>query len=117
MAAIWPTTLPDCPLLDGFSESTVDSRLITSVDAGLTKIRNRYVSVPTLVTERYILNKSQFLAFKDWWNNDTKRGAERFIKTNPITGNDVEYRFVDVYEMNMIGILYEINLSLEILPQ
>lgn len=114
--ATWPETIPQCPTLEGYSETPMDNRLVSNVDAGPRKIRRRFTAVPISVSERYIMNKTEFLAFRDWYRDETKDGSLRFIKKHPIDGLDKEYRFVDPYTYNQNGLLYEVILELEIMP-
>lgn len=116
MSILWPSGIPQCPTLDTYSETPVDNRLISNVDAGPRKIRRRFTAAPIAVSERYIMTKAEYLAFKSWYENDIQSGSLRFIKKHPIEGVDKEYRFVDVYSQNQLGLLYEIILSLEIMP-
>lgn len=109
---------PDkCPLIEGYSENPRDSRLISMPDAGLAKIRNRYKAVPYDITERYILTKDEYIQFLTWYENDIQRGATTFIKKHPILDVNREYRFTELYEYNQVGILYEVILNLELMPQ
>lgn len=116
--ATWPLTLPSSPLLDGYSQEPEDSRIVSEVDAGARKIRNRYTGVVEKVKESYILSESQYQAFVDFYKNTLKNGAETFTKNNPTTGVSSIYRFAEPYKLTQVRYpYYQITLSLEILPE
>lgn len=116
MTPIWPAVLPQCPLIEGYNRTPVESRLISTVDAGARKIRNRYLAVPENTTEVYMLDRDQLIAFRAFFKDDIKRGAERFIKKDHTDDVDKEYRFVSPYKEDPAGaFLTKITCSLEIM--
>lgn len=121
MAQTWPISLPDSPLLDGYETRRKNSKLRTSVDAGLDKVRNRYRAVPVEVSEAFIMSKSEKEAFQNFHDNTCDGGAERFIRDNPETGISREYRFIDepaylVIGHDKTGPIYRVELFLELMP-
>ena len=116
MTPTWPNTLPQCPLIDGYSRTPVESRLISTVDAGARKIRNRYLAVPENTTEVYMMTKAQLATFRTFFKDDIKRGAERFIKKDHTDDVDKEYRFTSPYQEAPAGpFLTKVTCNLEIM--
>lgn len=116
MAENWPTELPQAPLLDGFTSQRMDSRFVSSVDAGLKKVRNRYRAVPKNVTENLSMSEAQKNIFDNFYENILGGGALRFIREDPETLINVSYRFTSVptYEFN--GARYRVSYTAEVLP-
>lgn len=113
----WPSNVPECPLLEDYKRDEVDSRLISKVDAGLNKIRRRYSAVPINVTESFIMNKTQYSVFRDWYDNVVKGGSLVFSKHDPLSDTDREYRFVGVPSYAPVGGRYiKVTLQLEVMP-
>lgn len=115
--ASWPTTLPQSPLVNGYSRQPVDSRLISMPDAGKGKIRNRYTAVPIDVNEVYLLTLDQYAIFVDFYNDIISYGADEFLKVDPITGLTKNHRFrEEMYTTNFKYPYMEVSLSLEVMP-
>lgn len=116
--ATWPVTLPQSPLLAGYKEDPVDSRIRSSVDAGAQKVRNRYTANVINVTEQYWLTEAQYNTFIDFYEDTLGNGAESFSKPHPFRIGTKLYRFLSPYsQMNSSGNFYQVQLNLEILPQ
>lgn len=113
----WPTDLPSSPLLEGYKEQPVDSRLVSLTDSGYSKIRNRFMAVPINVTENYLLTKAQRNILLNFYKNFLGNGTSIFIKKNPITETDLIYRFKDVPDITQVGLYFKAKLELEIIPQ
>ena len=115
--ATWPTSLPQLPLLDGFSEEVADDSVIRSdVSAGTAKTRPRYTSVREIVTEDYLLTVSQYRTFKQFFKQDLKFGAERFDKYDPVDQEDRQYRIIGEPGYSQEGLYVRISLELEKFP-
>lgn len=113
----WPLDLPSTPLLEGYKEQLVDSRLVSITDSGYNKIRNRFMAVPIDVTENYLLTKSQRNILLDFYKTNLENGTSTFIKKNPVSEIDLVYRFRGVPDISQVGIHYKAKLDLEIVPQ
>lgn len=111
-----PNVLPKFPTIEGYQRSKVDTRLISEPDAGPNKIRNRFTAAPIPCSERYILKKGNLETLEQFYK-DLGNGAERFVKPDPLTRQNVEYRFVEPFSINILGgVFFEVVLSLEIMP-
>lgn len=113
----WPEGINQCPLLEDYKSDQVESRLISNVDAGLRKIRNRYLAVPTNTTESFILTRQQYNAWLTWFNDVARRGGKRFTKYEPMSDAVKEYRFRTPPSISPIGgNRVKLSLELEIMP-
>lgn len=111
----WPATLPQTPLIEGFSDEPQDS-VLRSQMTGLNKQRNRYTAALHDVSESYLLTPSQFDTFVSFYKDDLGNGAADFSKKNPINGLTETYRFSGVYNFSYNGVHYKVKLPLERKP-
>jgi hypothetical protein len=115
--ATWPATLPQSPLINGYNEVPEDARLVSEVDAGSRKIRNRYTAASEFVNENYVLTAAQYATLKSFYKTTLGNGAEEFTKENPITETDLLYRFTAPFTLDAVQFpFYLVTLPLEILP-
>lgn len=110
--ANWPATLPQTPLIGGYSDTPQDSVLRSEFD-GYTKQRNRFTAVLDVVTERYYLTRSQYTTFKDFYTNTLGNGADEFVKQDPTDGINKAYRFVEPYDSEPVGLEWIVTITLE----
>lgn len=116
--ANWPSSLPQAPTLEGYTEDSVNNRLESMPDQGAAKIRRRFTAVPEPVSERYVLNLQQVKDFKNWYNNTIEGGSLEFTKWHPIYETNETYRFRpgSTYSLMTIGTLFELFIELEVMP-
>lgn len=113
---VWPTALPQSPLIEGFS-STPQDTVLRSKMAGYTKQRNRFTAVLFNVEESYLMTPQQYQEFRTFYHDTLGNGADTFIKPDPEAGGITAlYRFSDVYEAEFNGIQYTVSLTMERLP-
>lgn len=113
---VWPSILPTSPLVNGYNRSLTETRLRTPNSSGADKVRNRYTAAVESVTEPYVLTVAQKEALETFYKSTLKNGALRFIKKEPESGNDSEYRFVSPLSFVKAGIYYTTTLQLELMP-
>lgn len=113
--AVWPSDLPQSPLLEGFSDTPQDSVLRSEMTA-LTKQRNRFTAVVFDVEESYLMTPAQYSSFKTFYHSTLGNGAAQFLKNNPETGLQELYQFSSVYEGEFNGVKYKVDLEMERLP-
>lgn len=113
--ATWPTSLPQTPLLEGFSDAPQSSVIRTSM-TGLTKQRNRYTAVVSDVKEVYLLTPAQFTTLLAFYTDTLKNGSLSFIKYDVITATNKSYRFTKPYEDTFNGVQHKVKLTLEKMP-
>lgn len=111
----WPTSLPQSPLLEGYSDEPQDS-VIRSEMTGLTKQRNRYTAILFDVTESYLMTPTQFNTFLTFYTSILGNGAADFLKNHPVSGTQQVYRMSGPYSMEFNGFNYKVELSMERKP-
>ncbi len=121
MAEAWPTDVPESPLLMDYSSVRQSTKLRTTVEAGLDKIRNRYRAAPVSVSETFHFQNTEKESFQTFHDDTCKGGTERFIRENPEDGLDTEYRFVSEPDYQVIGYgnggaIWRVSLEIEIIP-
>lgn len=108
--------LPKYPTVEGYQETPMVNEVRNSPDIGVDKVRVRFTDVPVKVSERYILKRSQVNALRSFYKS-ISNGADRFIKPDPMTNLNKEYRFVSPYTTTPLGgELYEVLIELERMP-
>lgn len=117
--AAWPASLPQTPLLQGFSEGMPDTTLRTQMDAGPGKTRKRFSAGIKLFQFELILTADQAATFDTFFRTDTADGALPFDWKNPRTDVAVSFRMVTPPPPALVSIdkdIYRLALSLEQLP-
>lgn len=122
MAINWPSSIPESPLLEGYSSTRNKTKLVSTVDAGLRKYRNRYRAVELLKSETFMFTNSEKQLFENFYENQLNGGADRFVRLNPETNIDSEYRFAPTeptYEVSgwgNDGAMWRVSFELELMP-
>lgn len=116
---VWPLTLPDVFLVDGFQESPPDILIRTKTDAGPSKVRPRYTTGPRAMTGTVSMTKAQLGSF-DTFYRDTCRGGELpFDWSDPRqgAGTPATFRFLKVeYSPHSKPSQWRVALTLETVP-
>jgi len=110
--ANWPASLPQTPLLEGYKDTPQDSVLRSDFD-GYTKQRNRFTAVINDIEEHYYLTDDQYSVFRSFYKNDLSNGSSEFIKKDPVSGINQNYRFVKPYDPQRVGLGWVIIINLE----
>jgi len=113
---IWPETLPQILLLEGFAASPRDSVIRSQMEYGPAKVRRRTTSGPRPIQGNLILTVDQFATFRGFYEDDLLGGSLRFDWVEPETGDPVEMRFQEAPSWIRVEQFYNVSLSLEILP-
>lgn len=90
---VWPTNLPQCPLMDGFTQELPRLSITTEMDAGPAKVRRRFTAGVTKYTLSFILTSTQLSDFQNFFLNETFGGSVPFDMPDPIGGATVQMRF------------------------
>lgn len=115
---VWPVTLPQNLLADGYGESPPDTLLRSSMDVGPAKARRRSTAGVRPVTGKIKLISSELDIFLEFYNTTLLSGSLRFSWTEPRDNSiPVEMRFAELPEISAIDPgTYEVGMKLEILP-
>ena len=89
----WPSSLPEAPLLQGFSETPPETVVRTQMEAGPAKIRRRFSAGVRRFTMQFSMTQDQVAAFDDFFQNDCAGGSLAFDFTHPRTKQAHQFRF------------------------
>ena len=116
----WPTSLPQTPLLDGYSETLSIATLRTPMDNGPAKSRRRS-KLPTPIQCGFTMTAAQVETLRDFVEN-TLFGVRRFNFTHPRLRTAVEVKIVPGsdgkhYDLSPLGAgIWHVSIAMEILP-
>jgi len=115
---VWPASLPQSPLIQGFEEQPPKTSITTQMDQGPAKKRRRATTNVRPIVAQFIMDKSQVDTFDTFYNDTTAGGSLRFDFKNPRTGVTKEFRFRDTMPTitPLSGDLFRVNVELEIMP-
>lgn len=112
----WPTTLPDELLMRGYSQTTADLLLRSSVDAGPAKVRRRFTAGVQQVVGNLLLTGAQLAYLRTFYDTTLLGGSLRFTWIEPVTKTAKEFRFTSPIKWSSNSGYYDVNLELEMLP-
>ena len=117
--ATWPTELPQELSFQGFASTMPTGSVRVDMDAGPPYQRQRFTAAPEPISGSIWVDADQYQVFMNFWRNSTAHGSLPFDWKHPITGVPVQMQF-DVSNPPRIsaksGALYQISMSLEVLP-
>lgn len=90
----WPTSLPQSPLIEGFSRQKRQNRRTFEPEAGKSKHILFYTAVPETMDLNFIMDESQRQTFESFYENDVLFGTQTFDFPDPNTGNTITVRFI-----------------------
>lgn len=90
---VWPVTLPDKPLYDGYAEQPPDNRLRTQMDVGPPKQRRRATAGVRKIQCQFRLTKAQTEILDNFYDVICASGSLTFDWTHPRTGAAVVFTF------------------------
>ena len=85
-APVWPGTLPQRPLRDGYNPRPQEALVRTPMEDGYEQARRQRLSIWHETPVRYRMTPAQLATFKAFWNGDLNAGASAF--TLPVFGLD-----------------------------
>lgn len=116
MADVWPSSLPQYVLREGFSESIGDGRLRSQPDKGPAKVRRRSSMMPKLLQCRMIMSAEQLALMQEFVDDTLMNGSLPFLMPDPITRNPALVRFADnLPAWTSRGIHFDVSFDLEVL--
>lgn len=115
---VWPTaSVPEKPLVDGFTERPGTTTVRTQMDVGPDKVRRRTTAAVDRLEMRFIMTESEVGSLDTFYDSTAAQGSLRFDFTHPRTGSTVEARFVERPRWRLItDDDYEVTVRLEVLP-
>jgi hypothetical protein len=102
--AVWPTSLPQRPLLKNFREEPGGNRVIrTEMEKGPAKTREWSRAEPSTIGIRHILDSNQLDTFRDFYNNSLASGANWFTIPHPVDGTTVDARMKGGWQLSSLA--------------
>lgn len=93
MPAIWPSSLPQYVLQEGYSEKLNNQTIESQVDSGPVKVRRRYTKQIRTFEVSILLTQSQFADFETFWQTTLAGGSLTFDWVHPLTRATLTFRF------------------------
>jgi len=116
-ANTWPSTIPQRPSPNGYSESPGKNTIRSQMDTGPSKQRRRSTAAARPITCSFEMTAAEVATFEDFFLNTLNDGSLAFNWKNPRTNSDAEFRFTQEYSLsNQGGDNWLVNCSLEQLP-
>jgi len=119
--ATWPTSLPQKPLAESYQEAQESQLVRSSTETGPAKQRRRFTARVDTFSCRFLMDESQVVTFKDFFNNTLEGGALSYDWEDPRTGNTRNFRFRGSgdtapfsIEGTRSGELYYVSVELEV---
>lgn len=92
---VWPVSLPQDPLIDGYDERAPDVLARTEMDAGPDKVRRRFTAGVRPMRLTVALTRTQVQTLDDFHVTTLQGGALPFDWTHPRTLATVAFRFTE----------------------
>ena len=116
--AVWPASLPQEPLAQGFSEQAPNTVIRSQMEVGPPKVRRRFTAGVRNIECQLRLTPAQVDTLDAFFGSTVAGGALSFDWKHPRGGTVVTFRFVEppAYAPVARGTLWQATLRLEILP-
>lgn len=93
MPAIYPSSLPQFVLQEGFGEKLNEQTVESQMDTGAVKVRRRFTKQIRRFNIVQQLDESQLATFEDFWQNTLQGGSLPFDWVHPLTRVSMTFRF------------------------
>lgn len=91
--SVWPNTLPQSPLLEGFARVYRQNKISFQPEGGKSKDVLFFTAVPEVMNLQFVLNESQRQTFVTFYKTTTLFGTQYFTFTDPNTNQSISVRF------------------------
>lgn len=129
-SVIWPLTLPQTPVINGYKEQMPSNLIRSDAEYGPAKVRKRGGAKPVTVNASYILSTQEAEILDDFVYNSiaggaicfdwprprfskTKEGDNRYVRARLVPSSDSLYSKSNV--SNTVD-FWQVDLTLEIFP-
>lgn len=89
----WPISLPQAPEIPGYEEQEPNAVVMTQMDAGPPKSRQRFTAAYAKVTFTFMLTSADVATFRTFYRTTLGYGALAFDFTIPRVGGTGSYKF------------------------
>lgn len=117
--AVWPVTLPQYPLLDGFSYQPPNLLVASESDTGPPMVRRRTTAGHAKVQASWMMTNAQFIIFRAFYETELAGGALPFDMPHPLDSVTCSAMFdpASVPTYNAMGLdVWRVDSQLLILP-
>lgn len=114
MALVWPETLQQCPLVDGFNHAHQDNLVRFQTDTGPGKVRPKASHSPIDVSCSIVCDDAQKQTLLNFYEDSARYGAFRFIWVgldNAVDGRGHAYQFNEPPQFRPFGIEWKVDLQ------
>lgn len=114
----WPASLPQAPLIEGYSEQPPDLIVRSQGEVGWAKTRRRATAGPTRITATYAMTGAQLAIFEAFVDGELAGRMHTFDWPRPRTGATVPARIVDAPQIVPAAgsDRWRVGLTLEVMP-
>ncbi|MBK8909231.1 MAG: hypothetical protein IPM60_15525 [Rhodospirillales bacterium] len=115
---VWPYSLPQRPLAQGFNEQARETAIRTQMEAGPPKVRRRFTAGIRTMGMQLRLTADQVATLDAFYDTTVAGGTLPFDWVHPRTGVAATYRFVEppFYQPVARGRVWTGTLKLEVMP-
>jgi len=115
---VWPASLPQRPLGEGFAEQPPELVVRSPMDTGPAKVRRRSTAGVSKLQMVFRLTPTQLATFRNFLANDIQDRALSFSWVHPITDATGLFRIVEqpTYQAIGNGLAWRLSVVLEMLP-
>lgn len=114
---VWPMTLPQEPLAEGYRETPGDQTVRTQMETGRAKVRRRSSAAPVQIDMVFMMTKGQVGILESFFDQTLKGGALDFSFKHPRKGQEVQCRFLrPPVLVAQNGLYFRVGVELEVLP-
>lgn len=99
MTAVWPTSLPQSPLVGTLVVQGQDNMVIGPADVGEGVRRRRASAVSQVVAFSMLMSNEQVRILDNFYDSDLGGGVYRFSFPDPILGESRDYSFSERYQV------------------
>ena len=114
---LWPASLPQKPLMSGFSETMPNLVVRSQTDTGPAKMRIRSTAMASPIIGRMLMTGTQIGLLETFGRSTLVEWTSVFDFTDPVTRTTIQARFVEVPSWTHVsGNYFSVQLSLEEVP-
>ena len=114
--AAWPSSLPQSPLLQNYSEQEKDAVLRSQMGYGPDKLRNLVTGSITPITMRMLMDEAQTETLDTFYVTTIARVGTVTGLLHPRTGAAITFRFLGPPIKRPVGTKYYVDMQIEVLP-
>jgi len=101
------------PLAESYKEQYIDNVLRTQMEYGIIKTRKLAIKARKIISIQFIINRSEYEEFVNWYNETIASGSQSFTMQEPITDEIKTYRFYEHFTVSGFDKFIKLNCILE----